>query len=127
VATLDYLDRHRLIERCREIGVTFHERLQALRQLPGIGDVRGRGLLAGIELVADGKTKAPFPRAMRFAERFARTAQDEGLVVWPNVGHADGTNGDLAMLAPPFIVTEWEIDEIVARFTRALEVTLALT
>lgn len=127
VATLDYLDRHRLIERCREIGVTFHQRLQALRQLPGIGDVRGRGLLAGIEFVADVETKEPFPRSMRFAERFARSAQDEGLVVWPNVGHVDGTNGDLAMLAPPFIITDEEIDEIVARFTRALEGTLALT
>jgi adenosylmethionine-8-amino-7-oxononanoate aminotransferase len=125
VATLDYLDRHRLIERCREIGVRFQQRLQALRQFPGIGDVRGRGLLAGIEFVADVETKEPFPRSMRFAERFARTAQNEGLIVWPNVGHADGTNGDLAMLAPPFIVTEREIDEIVSRFARALEVTLA--
>ena len=44
--------------------------------------------------------------------------------IWPNVGHADGTSGDLAMLAPPFIVTEDEIDEIVARFSRALELTL---
>jgi adenosylmethionine-8-amino-7-oxononanoate aminotransferase len=45
---------------------------------------------------------------------------DAGLVVWPNVGHADGTNGDLAMLAPPFIVTEEQIEEIVSLFTRAL-------
>ncbi|HZI30679.1 MAG TPA: aspartate aminotransferase family protein [Gemmatimonadaceae bacterium] len=127
VATLDYLDRHRLIERCRDIGVTFHQRLQGLTRLRGIGDIRGRGLLAGIEFVADPGTKAPFPRSLRFAERFARIAQDEGLIVWPNVGHADGTNGDLAMLAPPFIITGQEIDEIVARFARALEVTLALT
>ena len=121
VATLDYLDRHRLIERCRDIGVTFHRHLQALRRIPGIGDVRGRGLLAGIEFVADARTKAPFPRALRFAERFARAAQEEGLIVWPNVGHADGTTGDLAMLAPPFIITESEIDEIVLKFTHALE------
>jgi hypothetical protein len=59
-----------------------------------------------------------------FAEKFVRTAQDEGLVVWPNVGHADGTNGDLVMLAPPFIISEHEIDEIVERFTRALMRTM---
>ena len=124
VATLDYLDRHDLIARCASIGVKLHERLQALRGLPGVGDVRGRGLLAGVEFVADLKTKEPFDRSLRFAERFTRTAQEEGLIVWPNVGHANGTRGDLVMLAPPFIITEPEIDEIVVRFSRALERTL---
>jgi adenosylmethionine-8-amino-7-oxononanoate aminotransferase len=127
VATLDYMDRHRLVDRCRSSGITFHERLQALRDLPGVGDVRGRGLLAGVEFVADVATRTPFPRATRFAERFAKNAQDEGLMVWPNVGHADGTSGDLAMLAPPFIVTEAEIDEIVSRFGRALARTMRET
>ena len=55
-----------------------------------------------MEFVADRTTKEAFPRSTRFAERFAQLALDEGLTVWPNVGHADGTNGDLAMLAPPF-------------------------
>ena len=125
VATLDYIDRHGLVERCRDIGTVFRDRLQELKRLPGVGDVRGRGLLAGVEFVADAGTKAPYPRTLRFAERFARIAQDEGLIVWPNVGHADGTNGDLAMLAPPFVITELEIGEIVVRFSRALEHTLS--
>lgn len=120
-ATLDYIDQHKLLERARDIGRVFQQKLKALAQLPGVGDVRGRGLLAGVEFVADPATRAPFPRALRFAERFTRIAQDEGLTVWPNVGHADGINGDLAMLAPPFIISEPEIDELVARFTRALE------
>ena len=123
VATLDYLDRHHLIERCASMGVKLHERLQSLRGLRGVGDVRGRGLLAGVEFVADTGTKRPFDRSLRFAERFTRNAQDEGLIVWPNVGHADGTNGDLVMLAPPFVITEAEIGEIVTRFVRALERT----
>ena len=123
VATLDYLDRHDLIARCASIGAKLHERLQALKGLQGVGDVRGRGLLAGVEFVADLKTKEPFDRSLRFAERFTRTAQDEGLIVWPNVGHADGTRGDLVMIAPPFIISEAEIDEIVTRFGRALERT----
>jgi adenosylmethionine-8-amino-7-oxononanoate aminotransferase len=45
--------------------------------------------------------------------------------VWPNVGHADGTSGDLAMVAPPFIVTEEEVDEMVQRFTTAVQKTVA--
>ncbi|MEO6446124.1 MAG: aspartate aminotransferase family protein [Gemmatimonadaceae bacterium] len=121
VATMDYMDRHGLVQRCARMGAVFHARLETLRALPGVGDVRGRGLLAGVEFVRDRESRAPFPREQRFAERFTRAAQDAGLIVWPNVGHADGVNGDLAMLAPPFIVTEPEIDAIVERFAMALE------
>jgi adenosylmethionine-8-amino-7-oxononanoate aminotransferase len=124
VATLRYLRQHALVERCAAIAPAFHERLGALRDLPGVGDVRGRGLLAGVEFVADPVTRAPFPRAARFAESFAAAALDEGLVVWPNVGQADGVNGDLAMLAPPFVVTHDEIDLIVQRFGAALRATV---
>jgi adenosylmethionine-8-amino-7-oxononanoate aminotransferase len=124
VATLRYLRQHALVERCAAIAPAFHERLGALRELPGVGDVRGRGLLAGIEFVADPVTRAPFPRAARFAESFAAAALDHGLVVWPNVGQADGVNGDLAMLAPPFVVTHDEIDLIVQRFGAALRATV---
>jgi len=119
VATLDYLSRHGLVERCARIGPAFHAALDRLRGLEGVGDVRGRGLLAGVEFVADRDTRAPFPRSDRVAERFARAAQDEGLIVWPNVGQADGVNGDLALLAPPYVITEAEIDDLVARFGRA--------
>jgi adenosylmethionine-8-amino-7-oxononanoate aminotransferase len=124
VATLRYLREHALIERCAAIAPAFHERLSELRELPCVGDVRGRGLLAGVEFVADPATRAPFPRAARFAERFAAAALEAGLVVWPNVGQADGINGDLAMLAPPFIVSHDEIDLIVHRFGEALRATV---
>src|SRR5213594_4334308 len=124
LSAVRYLKRHHLIERCARIGEVLQQRLAALRELPHVGDVRGRGLLAGIEFVEDKETRAPFPRAAHFAEAFTEAAQQAGLVVWPNVGHADGTNGDLVMVAPPFIVTEQEIDEIVRRFGEALEATL---
>jgi adenosylmethionine-8-amino-7-oxononanoate aminotransferase len=120
VATLRYLRERRLIERCAEMGPVLHRRLEALRGLPLVGDVRGRGLLAGIEFVGDPESREPLPRAAGFAESFTQAALEEGLVVWPNVGHADGRNGDLVMLAPPFIVTEDQIDEMVALLTRAL-------
>jgi adenosylmethionine-8-amino-7-oxononanoate aminotransferase len=127
IATLRYLDVNALVPRCAEMGVMFHDKLSALRDLPHVGDVRGRGLLAGIEFVADKETKAPFPRSRHFAERFTKEAQRHGLVVWPNVGNVDGERGDIAMLAPPFIVTTYELDELTQRFTAALESTLNLT
>src|SRR6266700_362374 len=86
---------------------------------------RGRGLLGGIEFVEDKASRVPFPRSAKFAERFADAALDTGITVWPNVGHADGTNGDAALIAPPFIITEPEIDEIVSRLTIALEKTIS--
>ena len=85
--------------------------------------MRGRGLLAGVEFVAD-SAGTPFPRSARFAETFVEAALEAGLVVWPNVGQADGANGDLAMLAPPFIVSVEEIDLIVQRFGEALRATV---
>jgi adenosylmethionine-8-amino-7-oxononanoate aminotransferase len=124
LATVRYLKEHKLVERCAEIGKELQRRLASLKRLPHVGDVRGRGLLAGVEFVEDKVTRAPLPRAAKFAETFTEVAQDEGLVVWPNVGHADGTNGDLVMIAPPFIITERGIDELVERFTAAMEKTV---
>ncbi len=121
IAAIRYLRRHDLLARCREMGSRLHEKLAPLREASCVGDVRGRGLLAGIEFVADRESRAPFPRAKRFAERFAAAAERAGLMVWPNVGHVDGTNGDLVMLAPPFVITEGEIDQIVERLQVAIE------
>jgi hypothetical protein len=75
--------------------------------------------------VEDKATRRPFPASVRFAESFAANALDLGLVVWPNAGQlADGT-GDLAMLAPPFVIDEPQIGEMVALFGRAVEHTVA--
>jgi adenosylmethionine-8-amino-7-oxononanoate aminotransferase len=127
IATLRYLDEHGLVARSAAMGEVFHAKLAQLRLLPHVGDVRGRGLLAAVEFVADSATRVPFARDVRFAERFTREAQRHGLVVWPNVGHAEGDRGDIIMLAPPFIVTDTELDELTQRFSAALESTLNLT
>jgi len=123
VATLDYMERHLLVERCAAAAPTFERRLQRLRAIPQVGDVRSRGLLAGVEFVMSRDPRAPFPRSARVAERFTRAAQEAGLIVWPNVGQANGHDGDLVMLAPPFIITEDEMDELVLRFERAARAT----
>jgi adenosylmethionine-8-amino-7-oxononanoate aminotransferase len=125
VATIRYLRLHGLIERSAAMGRVLHRELQGLRSLACVGDVRGRGLLAGIEFVEDKTTRRPLPRSARFAESLAGNALDLGLVVWPNAGQlADGT-GDLAMLAPPFVIDEQQIAEMVAILARAMERTVA--
>jgi adenosylmethionine-8-amino-7-oxononanoate aminotransferase len=123
-ATLRYIARHKLVERCASMGTKLHAKLRDLRELPHVGPIRGRGLLAGIELVEDAATNAPFPRSLHFAETLTRTALDAKLIVWPNVGHANGTDGDLVMLAPPFTVTDDEIDTIVERLAGVIKQTV---
>ncbi len=118
-ATMQYLAEHGLVERCARMGHALHERLAALSKLPSVNAVRGRGLLAGVDFV-NPATGKPYDRTARFAESVTRAALDAGLVVWPNVGHADGTNGDLVMLAPPFVVSEDELDQIVDRLSAAI-------
>jgi len=124
LAAVRHMKKHGLVDRCAQMGNVLHRKLKTLRDLPAVGDVRGLGLLAGIEFVSDKSAKTPFPRKQRFAETFVAAALDAGLVVWPNVGHADGENGDLVMVAPPFVISEAEIDEIVSRFKTALDKTL---
>jgi adenosylmethionine-8-amino-7-oxononanoate aminotransferase len=123
-ATMRYLKKYKLIDRCAQMGRTLHERLRLLATLPHVSAIRGRGLLAGIEFSEDVATRTPFPRAAHFAESLTRAALDNQLIVWPNVGHANGTDGDLVMLAPPYVVTEDEIDQIVERLGAAIQTTV---
>jgi adenosylmethionine-8-amino-7-oxononanoate aminotransferase len=114
-ATLRYIRAHKLVERCATMGGRLHARLRELKGLPHVGAIRGRGLLAGIEFVEDAGMQTPIPRAAHFAETLTRAALDAHLIVWPNVGHMNGVDGDLIMLAPPFTIAEDEIDQIVNR------------
>lgn len=125
LAVLEYVDQHALVARCATVGPQFHAALAPLEDHPLVGDIRGRGLLAGIEFVEDKSTRAPFPRTARFAETFADAALEAGLVVWPNVGQADGGTGDLAMLAPPFTIETGDLEKLVTRFRSALDATSA--
>jgi hypothetical protein len=125
LAAVRYLKKHGLVARAGRMGEVLHQKLAPIRDLPTVGDIRGRGLLAGIEFVRDKGTRAPFPRGLKFAETFAEAALAAGLMTWPNVGQADGTNGDLCCLAPPFVIEESEIDELVRRLGAALEKTTA--
>jgi adenosylmethionine-8-amino-7-oxononanoate aminotransferase len=85
-----------------------------------VGDIRGRGLFRGVELVADRETKAPFDPTRRIAAGLKGAAMDEGLIVYPASGTVDGRMGDHVLIAPPFIIGEAEIDDLVLRLDRAV-------
>ena len=88
---------------------------------PAVGEIRGRGLMVGIELVADRETRAPFPRADRVAERVVRAARDNGLLLYSGTGLADGTDGDAILLGPPFVVTDAELVALADGLATAIE------
>jgi len=92
---------------------------------PSIGDIRGRGLMVGVELVADRETREPFPRTERLTERVVRAARDSGLLLYSGTGLADGTNGDSILLGPPFIVTDDELVIIADGLTSAIQAATA--
>jgi adenosylmethionine-8-amino-7-oxononanoate aminotransferase len=120
LATLEYLEGNDLITRCAQAGKKLKRRLEKLLGRPHVGDVRGKGLLLGIEFVRDKKKKTPFPRDKEYVEAFIAEAVRRGLVLWPNIGQADGTNGDLVMVAPPFVIGEDGIAELYEKIESTL-------
>jgi len=90
-----------------------------------VGDIRGRGLFRGVELVATRDGKTPFDPALKLNQRVKREAMQRGLMVYPMGGTIDGVRGDHILLAPPFIVTAAQIDEIVARLGEAVDAAIA--
>ena len=88
-------------------------------------DRRGRGLCRGVEFVADRATKAPFEPSLGVAGKVKKAAFAEGLICYPMPGTRDGRHGDHVLLAPPFIATEAELDEMVDRLARAVDRVLS--
>jgi adenosylmethionine-8-amino-7-oxononanoate aminotransferase len=113
LAVLDILEREALVERAKALGVILQQRLERLRAHPHVGDVRGRGLMWGVELVDDVPARRPFPRAGGWTAAVTAACFEAGLIVYPSTGCANGVDGDAVMLAPPFVVTEAELFEMV--------------
>lgn len=121
LATLHYLQKHELITAAARKGKLLGAKLQAaLGKLPCVGDIRGIGLMWGVEFVADRATKMPFPPKHHFAQRVADMAFEQGLILYPGHGGVDGEAGDHVMVAPPLIITEEQMDELVARLAKAI-------
>lgn len=115
-----------LLERVRVQGDKLDAALRgALGQHPHVGDIRGRGLLRGVELVADRETKAPFDPARKLHAKIKAEAFAAGLICYPMGGTIDGQIGDHVLLAPPFIIEDAQIDELVSKLSGAIDKALA--
>lgn len=125
-AVLDEIEARDLLSAVRRQGerldALLHERLG---QHPHVGDIRGRGLFRGVELVADRGTKAPFDPALKLHARVKAEAFAAGLICYPMGGTIDGVRGDHILLAPPFIISDAEIGELVEKLNSAINRALA--
>ena len=114
------LDRG-LIPRVQSQGEKLAHRLaERFGQHPNVGDIRGRGLFRGIEIVADRETKAPFDPGRGVAAKIKKAAFAEGLICYPMAGTIDGRQGDHILLAPPFIIEDDQLDELTDKLDRAI-------
>jgi adenosylmethionine-8-amino-7-oxononanoate aminotransferase len=121
IAVIGILQRDRLVERVAAAEPLFAQLLRdQLGELPVVGDVRSIGLLGGVELVADAGTGRPFPASAGIAARATRLALDEGVIVYPCSGGVDGEAGDYLILAPPFVTSDDDLEQMVQRTGRAL-------
>jgi len=109
-----------------EASATKGERLRRLLEErlgdhPSVGEIRGRGLLVGIELVADRASREPVPRSTRLTESVLRAARDRALLLYSGTGNANGVDGDTILIGPPFVVTDDELERIATGLGEAID------
>lgn len=119
LAVVKALTGRGLIAQSRDKGVQLQDMLaQRFGQHPYIGDIRGRGLFLALEIVKDRESKTPFDPALKLAAKFKRQAFENGLICYPMSGTRDGANGDHILLAPPFIINDAEMAELVDKLDK---------
>ena len=126
LAVQQVIERDQLLDRVKTSGA-FLQRLMSSTwaEHPHIGDIRGRGLFWGVELVADRQTKKPFDPKLQLHARIKKEAMARGLMVYPMGGTVDGRYGDHVLLAPPFIASQAELTMIVERLTVSMDAAIA--
>ena len=125
LAVQEVIERDNLLANVREMGAHLRARLQArFGNHPHVGDIRGRGLFMGLELVADRGTKEPFDPALKLHAKVKKEAMARGLMVYPMGGTIDGRRGNHVLLAPPFIVDKPTVDTIVERLGDAIDAAI---
>ncbi|MDP3520729.1 MAG: aspartate aminotransferase family protein [Hydrogenophaga sp.] len=126
LAVQQVIARDGLLDRVQHLGAYLEQRLRAeLGQHPHVGDIRGRGLFWGVELVADRASKRWFDPARKTHAKLKADAMARGILVYPMGGTVDGQAGDHVLLAPPFICSEAEIDFLVTRLAASVDAVTA--
>ncbi len=125
VAVLKEILENDLVDRVQMMGRKLQSALiEKFSQHEHVADIRGRGLFQGIELVKNRSKKQPFPAAKKLAQKVKRTAFEAGLICYPMSGTRDGKIGDHILLAPPFILTETQVDEIVHKLEGTINTSI---
>ena len=119
-AVFDYLEAHKLFDRVAPTGDVLRKAIAKLESHPYVGEVRGLGLLQGVEFVKDKTTREPFPKEAGIAEKIRQAALEKNVLVYPGQGTVDGTRGDHVLLAPPFIIRAEECEMIADALQNAL-------
>jgi len=117
---IDYLQEHRLVERCAAMGAYLATKLETLKSHPTVGDIRGRGLQWGIEFVRDKKTREPLDPQIHFSQQIQDEALRRGVHIESSFGCDRGQAGDTIIFGPPFIITEEQIDEMIGIIDKTL-------
>jgi adenosylmethionine-8-amino-7-oxononanoate aminotransferase len=120
-AVLDYLEANKLFDRVNAAGQNLRGALAPLQSHPNVGDIRGLGLLLGVEFVKDKITREPFAREQNIAEKVRQACMEESVLIYPTQGCVDGMRGDHILLAPPFTISTAEC----ALIARALQAAVA--
>jgi adenosylmethionine-8-amino-7-oxononanoate aminotransferase len=121
LAVIRYLKHHNLVAKAREDGAWFFAQAQRLRRHRTVGDIRGKGLLMGIELVADATTGKPFEPSVKFHERVVDAAWNRGLIVRGESGTIDGHLGEHLLISPPLVATREEMASMLELLDQAIE------
>ncbi len=122
LAVITAIHQRDLLQNVNEMGNLLEQKLRALfGDHPFVGDIRGRGLFRGIELVVDKGAKLPFSPSLGLSNIIKKEAMSRGLLCYPGYGGADGAKGDHILLAPPFIINEGQLDELVEKLGETLE------
>ena len=125
LAVQEVVRRDKLLDNVKQMGARLAQRLNdRFHNHAHVGDIRGRGLFMGVELVEDRTSKAPFDPKLKLNARVKREAMARGLMVYPSGGTIDGARGDHVLLAPPFIVNADQIDTIVERLGDAVDAAI---
>ena len=126
LAVQQVIEERNLLARVRELGAGLEQRLRdRFAEHPHVGDIRGRGLFWGVELVENRETKAPFDAGRGINGRIKAAAMQAGLMCYPAGGTVDGRQGDHILLAPPFILEQQHLDEVVDKLGTAIDQVLS--